>query len=107
MPAPPPAYGPDRSYRMTKALVSRWHTYPKDTGDRSPRAALPLWLTMPRQYGLSQNFRFPHAYQDASADIVVSHLLLRLVGTPWSSTPPLICPNRCCGVVAKSAAEGR
>src|ERR1700730_5749669 len=43
---------------------------------------------MPRQYGLSQNFRFPPAYQDASADIVVSHLLLHLVGTPWSFRGP-------------------
>src|SRR5580693_10455212 len=90
MPEPPPAYGPDRSYRMMEASASRWRTYPKDTGDRSLRAALPLWLTTPRQCGLSQNFRFPHAYRDTSADIVVSHLLLHLVGRQWSFRAPLI-----------------
>jgi hypothetical protein len=69
---------------MTQALGSRWHTYPRDTADRSLRAVLPLWLTTPGQYGLSQNFRVPHAYQDARTDIVISHLFLHLVGTPWS-----------------------
>src|SRR5271156_2709199 len=79
MPAPPPACGPDRSYRMTQVLVSRWHTCPKDTVDRSLRAALPPWLPTPHhQYGPSQTFRLPHAYH------VISHLLLHLVPTPCS-----------------------
>src|SRR3981189_2601078 len=90
---------------MTWALVSRWYTSQKDTGYRNLRAALPLRITTPRQYSLSQNLSFSHAYQDASADIVVSHLLVQLVGTPWSFLAPLILSA--IGRVAKNAAELR